>query len=121
MTTQTNIVEMDIIKEFNDYVERINKQYEQATQDQSYWDKVISDCYHFLEFESVPAPILAKVTSKLREALRNRRKIKTEIEQLNYIKCRLGSTKNKKLENKEKTYGYRTDFLSEILSEIEKK
>lgn len=120
MKTEANKIELNIIKEFNDYVARIEDDYKQATENQSHWDKVISDCYHFLEFETVPAPVLAQVTAKLREALRERRKAKEMIEQLLYVKRRLGSTKNLKQETTEKTYGYRTDFLNDILKEIGK-
>lgn len=118
MKTETNTVEYNIVKEFNDYVARIENDYKQAKEEQSYWDKVVSDCYHFLEFENVPAPILAQVTAKLRNALRERRKVKEKIEQLLYVKSRLCSTKHLKQETTEKTYGYRTDFLSDILKEI---
>lgn len=120
MKTETNTIEYNIVKEFNDYVARIENDYKQAKEEQSYWDKVVSDCYHFLEFENVPAPILAQVTAKLRNALRERRKIKEKIGQLLYVKSRLCSTKHLKQETTEKTYGYRTDFLSDILKEIEK-
>lgn len=98
MKTETNTIEHNIVKEFNDYVTRIENDYKQAKEEQSYWDKVISDCYYFLEFEIVPAPILAQVTAKLREALRKRRKAKEKIEQLLYVKRRLCSTKHLKQE-----------------------
>lgn len=121
MKTKTNVVEYDIIKKFNDYVAQIEDDYETARLAQGYWDEVVSDCYHFLEFESVPAPILAQLTAKLREALKERRKVKEKMEQLLYIKSRLGSTKNLKKEIKEKTYGYKTSFLQDILLEIANK
>lgn len=121
MKTEANIVEYNIIKEFNDYVTRIEDDYMEAIHAQSYWDEAVSDCYHFLEFESVPAPILAQITAKLRGALRERRKAKEKVEQLLYVRSRLGSTKNLKKETTEKTYKYRTGFLHDIFMEIANK
>lgn len=121
MKTEANTVEFNIIKDFNDYVTRIEEDYKQATNAQSHWDEVVSDCYHFLEFESAPAPVLAQVTAKLRGALRERRKAKEKVEQLLYVKSRLGSTKNLKKETVERTYKYRTDFLRDIFMEIANK
>lgn len=106
-------------------VEAIQSRSKELSKQRSKVDKMISTIYHVLEFESLDAVKLMKVTKRLRICLRERREIKDELRYVQSILDALPDLKSriekvdKKKENDHTRYINETKALENILNLLE--
>lgn len=108
-------VEKQYSKKFNIFVEELLSDKEKYCSDLSAVDKKLSDCLHFLENENANADTIAKVSKKIIELRKERRRIKNNLIDIENVLHRFKSTK-KMNESAKCEYNYRTDVLVDILS-----
>lgn len=110
-------VEKQYSKKFNIFVEELLSDKEKYCFDLSTVDKKLSDCLHFLENENenANAETIAKVSKKIIELRKERRRIKNNLIDIENVLHRFKSTK-KMNESSKCEYNYRTDVLVDILS-----
>lgn len=108
-------VEKQYSKKFNIFVEELLSDKEKYCSDLSMVDKKLSDCLHFLENENANADTIAKVSKKIIELRKERRRIKNNLIDIENVLHRFKSTK-KMNESAKCEYNYRTDVLVDILS-----
>lgn len=108
-------VEKQYSKKFNIFVEELLSDKEKYCSDLSTVDKKLSDCLHFLENENANTETIAKVSKKIIELRKERRRIKNNLIDIENVLHRFKSTK-KMNESAKCEYNYRTDVLVDILS-----
>lgn len=102
------------IEEYNALRESIIKRLEDLSQQLSSKDSELSDCHHYLEFNSCNAATMAKVCSRMTTILRERRRIKDQMMEMQAIKDKVCGGKILKDGKAKREYSVRTHVLDDI-------
>ena len=106
----------EYIKKFNDFVEEIQTREKELSKLLSVYDLQRADLLHFLEFNSLDAATMAKVTKKIKEICLKRRAVKEEWREITVVSMKIQKKTIKDLvplANNPKKYN--TDIIKEFI------
>ena len=102
------------IEEYNALRDSIIKRLEDLSKQLSNKDSELSDCHHYLEFNSCNAATMAKISSRMTTILRERRLIKDQMMEMQAIKDKVCGGKILKDSKAKREYSVRTHVLDDI-------
>ena len=103
------------IKEFNDFLEEMNKRRKEISALYSKLDLQRQDLLHFLELEKYDAVIMMKISKKIVDVSKKRREAKYKLSELDAILSRMKSPLKDRKEIVNNKSKYKTDILKEFI------
>ena len=103
---------MGYIKEYNDYVSKIEEKKKEICKLISQKDLEQQDILHYLEFEKCNAATSARLMKRLKSLRAERRAVKDDLDELNKVLDKIGHKAIK--DPKPKKYTYRTSIIKDI-------
>ena len=106
----------EYIKKFNDFIAEIQKKENEISELLRYYDLQRADLLHLLEFESLDAIAMAKVTKKIKEISMKRRDAKEQYRELQAVSAKIQKKVIKDITPLEKDpKKYNTDIVKEFI------
>lgn len=103
------------IKEFNDFLEEMNKRRKEISALYSKLDLQRQDLLHFLELEKYDAVTMMRISKKIIEVSKERREAKYKLAELDSIISRMKSPLKDRQEILKDKSKYKTDILKEFI------
>lgn len=103
------------IKEFNDFLEEMNKHRKEISALYSKLDLQRQDLLHFLELEKYDAVTMMRISKKIVEISKKRREAKYKLSELDAIISRMKSPLKDRKEIVKDKSKYKTDILKEFI------
>ena len=103
------------IKEFNDFLEEMNKRQKEISALYSKLDLQRQDLLHFLELEKYDAVTMMKISKKIVDVSKKRREAKYKLSELDAILSRMKSPLKDRKEIVKNKSKYKTDILKDFI------